>query len=139
MYISQKNRIDKPQSIHIHVLNEDEWKHFLIANRINLGSHLEEEIAISNIKTNEVLNDKSKLGNNLNLVRNHSEVQIIFVPRGIGPSKLTLNKRHHTQTRRRFMLLGQTLAGQQAFDIIQCVRAIRSLSSYKNIPLEIWG
>ena len=139
MYISQKNRIDKPKSIHIHVLNEDEWKHFLIANRINLGSHLQEEIAISNIKTNVVLNDKSKLGNNLNLVRNHSEVQIIFVPRGIGPSKLTLNKRHHTQTRRRFMLLGQTLAGQQAFDIIQCVRAIRSLSSYKNIPLEIWG
>ncbi len=139
MYISQKIRIDKPKSIHIHVLNEDEWKHFLIANRINLGSHLEEEIAISNIKTNVVLNDKSKLGNNLNLVRNHSEVQMIFVPRGIGPSKLTLNKRHHTQTRRRFMLLGQTLAGQQAFDIIQCIRAIRSLSSYKNIPLEIWG
>ena len=141
MYISQKNRIDKPKSIHIHVLNEDEWKHFLIANRINLGSHLQEEIAISNIKTNAVLNDKtkSKLANNLNRVHNNSEVQIIFVPRGIGPSKLTLNKRHHTQTRRRFMLLGQTLAGQQAFDIIQCVRAIRSLSSYKNIPLEIWG
>ena len=141
MYISQKNRIDKPKSIHIHVLNEDEWKHFLIANRINLGSHLEEEIAISNIKTNVVLNDKtkSKLANNLDRVRNNSEVQIIFVPRGIGPSKLTLNKRHHTQTRRRFMLLGQTLAGQQTFDIIQCVRAIRSLSSYKNIPLEIWG
>ena len=141
MYISQKNRIDKPKSIHIHVLKEDEWKHFLIANRINLGSHLQEEIAISNIKTNVVLNDKtkSKLANNFNRVRNHSEVQIIFVPRGIGPSKLTLNKRHHTQTRRRFMLLGQTLAGQQAFDIIQCVRAIRSLSSYKNTPLEIWG
>ena len=141
MYISQKNRIDKPKSIHIHVLKEDEWKHFLIANRINLGSHLQEEIAISNIKANAVLNDKtkSKLANNLNRVRNNSEVQIIFVPRGIGPSKLTLNKRHHTQTRRRFMLLGQTLAGQQAFDIIQCVRAIRSLSSYKNIPLEIWG
>ena len=141
MYISQKNRIDKPKSIHIHVLNEDEWKHFLIANRINLGSHLQEEIAISNIKANAVLNDKtkSKLANNLNRVRNNSEVQIIFVPRGIGPSKLTLNKRHHTQTRRRFMLLGQTLAGQQAFDIIQCVRAIRSLSSYKNIPLEILG
>ena len=141
MYISQKNRIDKPKSIHIHVLNEDEWKHFLIANRINLGSHLQEEIAISNIKANAVLNDKtkSKLANNLDRVRNNSEVQIIFVPRGIGPSKLTLNKRHHTQTRRRFMLLGQTLAGQQTFDIIQCVRAIRSLSSYKNIPLEIWG
>ena len=141
MYISQKNRIDKPKSIHIHVLKEDEWKHFLIANRINLGSHLQEEIAISNIKANAVLNDKtkSKLANNLNRVRNNSDVQIIFVPRGIGPSKLTLNKRHHTQTRRRFMLLGQTLAGQQAFDIIQCVRAIRSLSSYKNIPLEIWG
>ena len=37
------------------------------------------------------------------------------------------------------MLLGQTLAGQQAFDIIQCIRATRSLDTYKSIPLELWG
>ena len=49
MYISQKNRIDKPKSIHIHVLNEDEWKHFLIANRINLGSHLEEAVSYTHL------------------------------------------------------------------------------------------
>ena len=72
-------------------------------------------------------------------IHNHSEVHITFVPRGLGLSKLTSNKRHNTQTRRRFMLLGQTLAGQQAFDIIQCIRATRSLDIYKSIPLELWG
>ena len=72
-------------------------------------------------------------------IHNHSEVHITFVPRGLGLSKLTSNKRHNTQIRRRFMLLGQTLAGQQAFDIIQCIRATRSLDIYKSIPLELWG
>ena len=82
---------------------------------------------------------KSKLAEKLNRIRNHSEVQVAFVPRGLGLSKITSNKRHNTQTRRRFMLLGQTLAGQQSFDIIQCIRAIRSLDIYKSIPLELWG
>ena len=141
MYIEQKNGADKPKSIHIHALNEDDWEQFLSANQLTLGEQLREEIAIANIKKNTPINDetKSKLAKKLNGVRNHSEAHITFAPRGVGLSKLTPNKRHNTQTRRRFMLLGQTLAGQQSFDIIQCIRAIRSLDTYKSIPLELWG
>ena len=141
MYIAQKNGPDKPKSIHIHSLNEDGWEQFLTSNQLTLGEQLREEIAIANIKKSTAIDNKtkSKLANKLNRVINHSEAHITFAPRGVGQSKLTQNKRHNTQTRRRFMLLGQTLAGQQAFDIIQCIRATRSLDTYKSIPLELWG
>ena len=114
---------------------------FLTSSQLILGEQLREEIAISDIKKNNLINDKvkSKLAKKLNRIHNNSEVHITFVPRGLGLSKLTSNKRHNIQTRRRFMLLGQTLAGQQAFDIIQCIRATRSLDIYKSIPLELWG
>ena len=141
MYIAQKSGPEKAKSIHIHALNENSWEQFLTSSQLILGEQLREEIAISDIKKNNLINDKvkSKLAKKLNRIHNHSEVHITFVPRGLGLSKLTSNKRHNIQTRRRFMLLGQTLAGQQAFDIIQCIRATRSLDIYKSIPLELWG
>ena len=44
-------------------------------------------------------------------VREHPEVYVTFMPRGTALTKLTQNQKHLTQTRRRFMLLGQTVAG----------------------------
>ena len=37
------------------------------------------------------------------------------------------------------MLLGQTLAGQQALDIRQCIAATRQLDLCNNSPFELWG
>ncbi|MGB1726081.1 MAG: acetylxylan esterase, partial [Limisphaerales bacterium] len=61
------------------------------------------------------------------------------MPRGTGLTRLTQNERHITQTRRRFMLLGQTLAGQQALDIRQCIAATRQLDLCNDAPFELWG
>ena len=75
----------------------------------------------------------------MKFVREHSDVYVTFMARGTGLTQLTNNERHLTQTRRRFMLLGQTLAGQQALDIQQCVRATRRLDLCKDTPIELWG
>ena len=69
----------------------------------------------------------------------HPGVYITLSPRGIGLTKLTQNKKHITQTRRRFMLLGQTLAGQQVWDVRRCIRALRTLERCASAPLELWG
>jgi len=66
-------------------------------------------------------------------------VRVTFSPRGIGPTRLTQNKKHLTQTRRRFMLLGQTLAGQQVWDVRRCIRTLRTLERCADAPLELWG
>ena len=66
-------------------------------------------------------------------------VRVTFSPRGIGPTRLTQNKKHLTQTRRRFMLLGQTLAGQQVWDVRRCIHALRTLDRCAGATLELWG
>src|SRR6056297_5983 len=39
------------------------------------------------------------------------------VPRGVGPTQWSTDKRERTHIRRRFMLLGQTVAGMQIYDV----------------------
>ena len=77
------------------------------------------------------------LDKKLDDVRNQPVVYAVFMPRGIGLSALTNDERHITQARRRFMLLGQTMAGMQVWDVRRAVRAMRELGYEK--PLVLWG
>ena len=89
----------------------------------------------------QVLNDNQVEGiaGQLEFVAEHPGVYVALTPRGIGPTRLTQNQKHLTQTRRRFMLLGQTLAGQQVWDVRRCIRALRTLERCAGAPLELWG
>jgi dienelactone hydrolase len=89
----------------------------------------------------QVLNDNQaqNIAAQLEFVAEHPGVYVALSPRGIGPTRLTQNQKHLTQTRRRFMLLGQTLAGQQVWDVRRCIRALRTLERYDGAPLELWG
>ena len=89
----------------------------------------------------QVLNDNQaqNIAAQLEFVAEHPGVYVALSPRGIGPTRLTQNQKHLTQTRRRFMLLGQTLAGQQVWDVRRCIRALRTLERCAGAPLELWG
>ena len=60
-----------------------------------------------------------------------------FAPRGIGPTAWDQSKRHQTQVRRRFMLLGETLDSMRVFDIVRAVQALRELLGLKDSPLTL--
>ncbi len=68
-----------------------------------------------------------------------NQVYVMFMPRGYGLASLTDDERYITQVRRRFMLLGQTLAGMQVWDVRRCLQVVRSFSSYDQVPIELWG
>ena len=89
----------------------------------------------------QVLNENQAddITGQLQFVAEHPGVYVAFAPRGIGSTRLTQNEKHLTQTRRRFMLLGQTLAGQQVWDVRRCIRALRTLERCAAAPLELWG
>ena len=89
----------------------------------------------------QVLNDNQveDIAGQLEFVAEHPGVYVALSPRGIGPTRLTQNQKHLTQTRRRFMLLGQTLAGQQVWDVRRCISALRTLERCAGAPLELWG
>ena len=56
-------------------------------------------------------------------------------PRGIGPTEWSANPRKHTQIRRRFMLLGQTLDGMRVWDIRRGMQALRTVDGISGVPL----
>ncbi|HET6882706.1 MAG TPA: hypothetical protein VFI31_21235, partial [Pirellulales bacterium] len=53
--------------------------------------------------------------------------EAVFFPRGVGPAAWDASEQKQIQNRRRFMLLGQTLAGMQTWDVRRALQAIRVL------------
>lgn len=65
------------------------------------------------------------------------KVALVFLPpRGIGPTQWNQDKKKNIQIKRRFMLVGQTLAGMQVWDICQAVNAVKSLMPGKAIHVQ---
>ncbi len=60
-----------------------------------------------------------------------------FFPRGLGPTAWDKDEKKQIQNRRRFMLLGQTLAGMQVWDIRRAIQAIRTIESYDDADIII--
>src|SRR5262249_6795713 len=61
-------------------------------------------------------------------------------PRGVGPTQSAANgSREELQIRRRFPLIGQTLEGQQVWDVRRAVQTLRSVEELEKIPLTLNG
>ena len=121
--------------------DEAGWNRYLKLGRPAFAKQWSEELKLAGIDASASIPEKlsTNLSRQMKFVRDHPEVYLTFMPRGTGLTRLTQNERHITQTRRRFMLLGQTLAGQQALDIRQCIAATRQLDLCSDAPLELWG
>ena len=57
---------------------------------------------------------------------------ILFAPRSLPSSRDEDDRKRQTQLRRRYMLLGQTLAAMQVWDIRRAVEAMRAIDGFRN-------
>ncbi|HEX7379983.1 MAG TPA: prolyl oligopeptidase family serine peptidase [Pirellulales bacterium] len=64
---------------------------------------------------------------------------MLCFPRGVGPRAWAGNEKKQVQIRRRFMLLGQTLAGMQAWDVRRGVQAARELVGSTKAGVDLWA
>ena len=60
-----------------------------------------------------------------------------FDPRGANTEAWSGDEKKQTQIRRRFMLLGQTVEGMQAWDVRRAIQAVRSIPELKERPLKV--
>ena len=141
MYVAHKTGLAKPEAVHLEVLNEAAWEQYLKMGRPAFAKQWAEELQLAGIDADAPVPAKLSeiLAKQMKYVREHPEVYVTFMPRGTGLTKLTQHQKHLTQTRRRFMLLGQTLAGQQVWDVRRCIRTLRTLENCAEAPLELWG
>ncbi len=56
-----------------------------------------------------------------------SRIFAFVAPRGVGPTAWTDDEKERTHIRRRFMLLGQTLASMQIYDVCRAVDAVQEI------------
>jgi len=66
-----------------------------------------------------------------------SELTAWVAPRGTGSAAWSGDEKKQTQIRRRFMLLGQTLEGMQAWDVRRAIQAVRSMPATKDLPITL--
>ncbi len=102
-------------------------------------SHLETWTALAAGKSLDTLpaDQQTKLAEHKQLMKdNPQQIQVCFAPRGIGPAAWSGNAQDQIHIRRRFMLLGQTLAGMQVWDIQRALKAVQQTRPEAKISLH---
>jgi hypothetical protein len=59
-------------------------------------------------------------------------IQVLVLPRGMGRTQWDASEKKQVQNRRRFMLLGQTLAGMQVWDVRRALEAVRTIPACRS-------
>jgi dienelactone hydrolase len=142
IYVAHHEKLEDVSAIHVEVLAEEEWRKYLQLGRPAFAGVWDEELKLAGIQADTPVTGKMRqaLERQLGHVRDHpGEMYITFMPRGVGLTALTQNERHLTQARRRFMLLGQTLAGMQVWDVRRCLQATRTLPGCDKAGFQLWG
>jgi dienelactone hydrolase len=127
-----------PTALHVEAVDETNWRRQLELARAGFAPAFREEFALAGVKTDapvprEVSQQFVKW---MRYIRDNQAAYITFPPRSIGLSTISDEKLYRTQMRRRFMLLGQTLAGMQVWDIRRAVQSARELEGLATVPVH---
>ena len=123
------------------VIDNRDWVEYQKLGRTIWSRVWKEEMELADVDNNTLVvgGIQTAFAEELDHVGQGNQVYVMFMPRGYGLASLTDDERYITQVRRRFMLLGQTLAGMQVWDVRRCLQVVRSFSSYDQMPIELWG
>jgi hypothetical protein len=134
LYLAHQAGLDKPQTVVLNVLSEQEWTEWLAAMSVGFADEL------SGSATGELPEpDEDAFKRNQEMFRNNKCVVAYLAPRGIGPTAWNTDEQKRTQIRRRFMLLGQTLDGMRVWDVRRAIQMLRTLDLAGNVPVALEG
>ncbi len=136
LYVAQRAGLEKPSLVVLNALDRDGWNSFLATYRGGFAEKLAEELKVAGDGPEA---DNKAFEQTQGMFKNFAWTMAYVAPRGVGLSAWNPNDRHQTQVRRRFMLLGQTLAGMQVWDVTQAAAALRETPGLKDTPLWLQG
>jgi cephalosporin-C deacetylase-like acetyl esterase len=120
-----------PDILEMKVLDEEGWRRFLSTVRPGFEAQFPDESLPPP--------DREAYSKWREDLKVRTRAFAYITPRGIGATRWEQTERKHVQRRRRFYLLGQTLEAQQARDVQQAIRVLRSLEYVSHTPLSIEG
>ena len=130
------------KSISLRVVDEPAWRDQLRVGRVGFASALKAECELASIDSEKgPVNDAETREFNglMSAFRQNETCYVTLTPRGVGMTRSGGDQKHQTLIRRRFMLLGQTLAGMQVWDARRAVQTLQSMAGYAELPVHVVG
>ena len=112
----------------LNVLDEKGWKDFASTYGKAFGKGFPDRVELPD-------HDAKAFDSESKMFKNHKWAMAYVVPRGIGPTAWSGDARKRNQILRRFYLLGETLDGMRAYDVVRCAGTLRSVEGMSKIPL----
>ncbi len=127
-----------PKSLHLETVDDANWQQQLQLAKVGFASAFGEELARAGIDPKSPVAPRlqQQFAGWMRYVRDNQAAYITFAPRGVGMTALGGDKRYQTQMRRRFMLLGETVASSQVWDVQRASEAARALPGMGELPLH---
>ena len=127
-----------PKSLHLETVDAENLKQQLALAQAGFAPAFADEFAVAGMKTDQPISPEvaKQFAGWIQYIKKSGAAYVTFAPRGVGYSALTDDKKHLTQTRRRFMLLGQTQAGMQVWDVRRATQAVRQVEGLGAVPLH---
>ncbi len=131
----------KAKALHLEVVDDAGWRQQLQLARAGFAPAFREELAQAGVDASTPLPEplRQQFTKWMGYIRDHGSAYITFAPRGAGFTALSSDEKHRTQTRRRFMLLGQTLDGMRVWDVRRALQSARTLDGLGDLPTVFWG
>ena len=126
------------KGLHIETVDAENWKQQLALAQAGFGAAFADEFAAAGVKADQPVSAEvaRQFAGWVQYMKRNQSAYITFAPRGVGLSALTDEKKHLTQTRRRFMLLGETQAAMQVWDVRRATQAARAVEGMGALPLH---
>ncbi len=133
LWVFRRNGAKPSDPILLEVLDQKRWPELLASAKPTFPAAFAKEKS-----TGDHHDDKnSRFAKIRQRLINETSTIAFFAPRGIGLTVWNTQGRRDVEIRRRFLLLGQTLDGMQAFDIRRACQALRSIEGQEDAPLRI--
>ena len=113
----------------LNVLDENGWQEFLSS----VGAAFPSQFPQGEGELPEL--NAERFNQEVKMHRAQPWAMAYVCPRGVGPTAWTTNEKERTHIRRRFMLLGQTLATMQTWDARRAMQALRKVEDMEKVPL----
>lgn len=123
-------------AVHLETVDEKYWRDQMTLARAGFAKAIDEELVACGAGGEISDETKQKLSGWMGYIRDRHEAFVTFAPRGVGLTALSSNKKYVDMARRRFMLLGQTLAGMQVYDVCRAAETIREIEGLGELPLH---
>jgi dienelactone hydrolase len=127
-----------PIAVHVQAVDEKSWREQLDLARAGFSTALKDDFIAARINTDQPVSAvlAQHLVRWMGYIKDNKTAYVTVTPRGIGMTALADDKKYVMQIRRRFMLLGQTLAGMQVWDVRRAAHAIRNLKDFGTLPMH---